>query len=156
MIFVATGTQFPFDRLIQIMDEWAQQNNEKVIAQIGEGEYIPEHIEWQRFIGIDEYNKNIKEASLFISHAGMGNIISAKEQGTAIVVINRQAKLGEHRNDHQAEGLQWMGKLEGVYTATDKEALFTQLAQRKQLQASGDENNQNLNTLVDFVDQLIE
>ncbi|MCK5726761.1 MAG: glycosyl transferase family 28 [Thiotrichaceae bacterium] len=155
MIFVATGTQFPFDRLIQIMDKWAQENDEKVIAQIGDGKYTPEHIEWQRFVGIDEYNKNIKESTLFISHAGMGNIISAKEQGTPIVVINRQAKLGEHRNDHQAEGLEWMGKLEGVYTATDKDTLFAQLAQREQLQASSDENNQNLNTLVDFIDQLV-
>ena len=155
MIFVATGTQFPFDRLIQMMDEWALKNSEKVIAQIGDGDYIPENIEWQRFIDIDEYNSNIKQASIFVSHAGMGNIISAKEQNTPIVVINRQAKLGEHRNDHQAEGLEWMGKLDGVYTATNKETLYAQLEQREEKQSNHTDSNQNIDQLVDFIDQLI-
>ena len=124
MIFVAVGTQFPFNRLIENMDAWAAKHNEDVIAQISEGDYIPKHMKWDRFLDGDQYNKNIREASVFISHAGMGNIISAREQQTPIIVMNRQFKLGEHRNDHQADGLKWMGKLEGVMTASTKEELF--------------------------------
>ena len=127
MIFVAVGTQFPFDRLIENMDTWAAKHNEEVIAQISDGEYIPKNITWDRFLDGEQYNKNIAEATVFVSHAGMGNIISAREQQTPIIVMNRQFSLGEHRNDHQADGLKWMGKLEGVYTASTEAELNQQL-----------------------------
>lgn len=140
MIFVAVGTQFPFDRLIKSMDKWAANHDEKVIAQISDGEYLPEHIDWHRFLGGEEYNQNIREASVFVSHAGMGNIISAREQQTPIIVMNRQYKLGEHRNDHQADGLKWMGKLDGVYTASTQEELFSHLDGIKQLTITNPEN----------------
>ena len=140
MIFVAVGTQFPFDRLIQYMDEWAALHNEKVIAQISEGDYKPQHIEWHAFMDGEQYNKNIREASVFVSHAGMGNIISAREQQTPIIVMNRQYKLGEHRNDHQADGIKWMSKLDGVYAASTKEALFEHLNGLDSLKAAAPEN----------------
>jgi len=140
MIFVAVGTQFPFNRLIKTMDDWAYDHEEKVIAQISEGDYLPEYIKWQRFLDGEQYNKNIREASVFVSHAGMGNIISAREQQTPIIVMNRQYKLGEHRNDHQAEGLKWMGKLEGVYTASTQEELFAHLEHIDQLAVADPEN----------------
>ncbi len=127
MIFVAVGTQFPFNRLIEYMDAWAADHNEEVIAQISDGDYTPKHMKWERFLDGEQYNKNIAEASMFVSHAGMGNIISAREQQTPIIVMNRQFALGEHRNDHQAEGLKWMGKLKGVLTASNQEELFAQI-----------------------------
>lgn len=140
MIFVAVGTQFPFDRLIKTMDDWASSHSEKVIAQISEGEYLPDHIDWQRFLDGEQYNTNIREASVFVSHAGMGNIISAREQQTPIIVMNRQYKLGEHRNDHQADGLNWMGKLDGVYTASTQEELFAHLEHIAKLIIADPEN----------------
>ena len=140
MIFVAVGTQFPFDRLIQYMDEWAANNDEKVIAQISEGEYKPQHIEWHKFLDGEQYNNNIRKASVFVSHAGMGNIISAREQQTPIIVMNRQFKLGEHRNDHQADGIKWMAKLDGVYTASTKEQLFEHLNHLDALQTASADN----------------
>ena len=156
MIFVAVGTQFPFDRLIKAMDEWAASYDEKVVAQISEGEYLPEHIEWHRFLDGEQYNKNIREASVFISHAGMGNIISAREQQTPIIVMNRQYKLGEHRNDHQADGLKWMGKLDGVYTASTQEALFKQLDEVDQLVTADTENKVGSIELSDYLVSFIK
>ncbi len=155
MIFVATGTQFPFDRLIRYMDEWAADNAETVFAQLGEGSYLPQNMQWQRFISLDDYNEKIRQASVFISHAGMGNIISARENGTPIIVINRQAALGEHRNDHQAEGLQWMGKLDGVYTVTSQQQLYQQLDQRESLLATDVHSESRLDELVNYVDSFI-
>jgi len=140
MIFVAVGTQFSFDRLIQYMDDWGNSDNNKnqenVIAQIADGKYLPQHIEYQRFMNGEEYNQNIREASVFVSHAGMGNIISAREQQTPIIVINRQLALGEHRNDHQADGLKWMEKLDGVYTASTQDELYAHLSHINQLKPS--------------------
>lgn len=139
MIFVAVGTQFSFDRLIQYMDDWSisenNKNDENVIAQISDGK-TPEHIESHAFMDGEQYNMNIREASVFVSHAGMGNIISARELHTPIIVMNRQLKLGEHRNDHQADGLKWMGKLEGVYTASTKQELIDHLSQLDKLQTA--------------------
>ncbi len=155
MIFVATGTQFPFDRLIQYMDQWAEQNDEPVFAQIGEGEFQPKHTGWKRFLGQDEYNTAISEASVFISHAGMGNIISAKEHSIPIIVINRQADLGEHRNDHQAEGLTWMGELEGVYAAKTQQELFHHIANRHSLKVAHEQGEERLLELVNYIDSFI-
>lgn len=156
MIFVAVGTQFPFDRLIKTMDEWATHHDEKVIAQISEGEYLPEKIEWQRFLDGKQYNENIHNASVFVSHAGMGNIISAREQQTPIIVMNRQYKLGEHRNDHQAEGLKWMGKLEGVYTASTQEELFNHLDNIDQLVTTDSKNNVGSPELSNYLTNFIK
>lgn len=158
MIFVATGTQFPFDRLIQYIDEWAQNHpNEQVKAQIGDGNYKPNYIQFDRFMGIDEYNQAISQAKLFISHAGMGNIISAKENSTPIIVVNRQASLGEHRNDHQTEGLEWMSQLPGVWTASSKEQLFGLLDQQENLVLNPIHNSSNsLSELTDFLSATID
>ena len=132
MIFVAVGTQFSFNRLVQYMDEWVvsdkNTDKENVIAQISDGSFLPKNMDYKRFMNGERYNQNIHEASVFVSHAGMGNIISAREQQTPIIVINRQLALGEHRNDHQADGLKWMAKLDGVYTASTQEELYEHLS----------------------------
>ncbi|RVU83797.1 glycosyl transferase family 28 [Leucothrix sargassi] len=156
MIFVAVGTQFSFDRLIQYMDEWARDNDEEVFAQIGDGEYTPKHMKWSRFLDGDQYNQNIQQASVFVSHAGMGNIISARQQQTPIIVINRQFELGEHRNNHQAEGLVWMAKLPGVYTAETQEGLYQQIATRQEMHCPAESENQKRQQLVNFLGDYIE
>jgi len=155
MIFVAVGTQFPFDRLIRFMDEWAAENNEEVIAQIAGGDYKPKHIQFERFMDGEQYKKNIQDASVFVSHAGMGNIISAKELQTPIIVINRQFKLGEHRNDHQADGLKWMGKLDGVYAATTQDELNSHLDSNA-LQAEDSTGFNKHTELTNYISDFIE
>ena len=141
MIFVAVGTQFAFDRLIQYMDDWVVSDentrNETVVAQISGGNK-PQQIEAYPYMDGAQYNQLIRDASVFVSHAGMGNIISARELKTPIIVMNRQYQLGEHRNDHQADGIKWMGKLEGVYTATTREELYRHLANLQSLKAAQD------------------
>ena len=44
MIFVITGTQLPFDRLIRMLDELAPQLNEEIVAQVNGSGYLPHHI----------------------------------------------------------------------------------------------------------------
>ena len=156
MIFVAVGTQFSFDRLIKYMDEWARDNEEEVFAQIGDGAYTPQHMKWERFLDGAEYNKYIQEASVFVSHAGMGNIISARQQQTPIIVINRQFELGEHRNNHQANGLVWMGKLPGVYTADTQETLYQKIAERQEMSCPAEAANEKRDQLVQFLGDYIE
>lgn len=155
MIFVAVGTQFPFDRLIRCVDEWARDHNMPVHAQIADGEYTPEHASWDRFMTTDDFNTKLSDADLIISHAGMGNIITALENNKPIIVMNRQHKLGEHRNDHQADGLEWMGKLSGVYTASSCDEMRALLNRSNELQGSQHHDGAQRTALIEFLNQAI-
>jgi UDP-N-acetylglucosamine transferase subunit ALG13 len=156
VIFVAVGTQFPFDRLIRYVDEWAAQHQTAGIAQIASGEYLPKHLQWERFMTTEVFNQHLQVADLIISHAGMGNIITALDKHKPIIVMNRQYALGEHRNDHQRDGLEWMEKLPGVYTASTEEELHALLERQHTLQAAAGSLNTRLQTLVDYIDQAIQ
>lgn len=155
MIFVAVGTQFPFDRLIRCVDEWAYAHGVEVVAQIATGEYLPTHARYERFMTTEAFNQTLQAASLIISHAGMGNIITAIENSKPIIVMNRQYELGEHRNNHQADGLEWMGKLPGVYTAKTCEDLTVLLDQYEALQVGGQVGSERRQNLINFIDQTI-
>ncbi|MEN9501989.1 MAG: hypothetical protein RI964_1274 [Pseudomonadota bacterium] len=156
MIFVAVGTQFAFDRLIRYVDEWAATQRVTGMAQIADGAYQPQHLQWERFMTTAVFNQHLQDAALIISHAGMGNIITALENRKPIIVMNRQHALGEHRNDHQLDGLTWMGKLPGVYTASTQAELIALLERRHELTAAHAAPDTRLQTLVDFIDHSIQ
>ncbi|NPU90891.1 MAG: glucuronosyltransferase [Gammaproteobacteria bacterium] len=102
MIFVTVGTQLPFERLIKAVDEWAEKWPEiYIFAQVGDTEYIPQHMTFVRKLTPQEYSQKFNDAQVVVSHAGMGTIISALENGKYLVLVPRLAALGEHRNDHQ-------------------------------------------------------
>lgn len=156
MIFVAVGTQFAFDRLVRYVDEWSQQYDVRGVAQIANGGYLPLQLSWERFMDSDTFNRHLQQAELIISHAGMGNIITALENRKPIIVMNRQHALGEHRNDHQLDGLTWMGQLEGVYTASTQAELLDLLERKDALQAAQTNSSAaRRQTLIDFIDQAI-
>lgn len=93
MIFVtAAGSILAFDELVKTVDELVGKKRikEKVIIQIGNGEYLPKNCKWFR------YDKNLgdyyKKANLIISHSGAGTLFELMEKGKkTIVVINPNA-----------------------------------------------------------------
>jgi len=101
VIFVTVGAQLPFDRLIRTVDDWAAKTKKEVFAQIGATNWRPQHIQYTNFLDPIEFQKKFSAAEIIIAHAGMGTIISALEAGKPILVMPRQAALGETRNDHQ-------------------------------------------------------
>lgn len=115
MIFVTVGTDLPFDRMIRIVDRWAQENGRTdVFAQIGETDYRPEHIGFTKFLEPPEFIERFSSASVVVAHAGMGTILSALRYGKPILVMPRRASLGEQRNEHQlatAKRLYELGKI---------------------------------------------
>jgi hypothetical protein len=70
--------------------------------------------------------------------------------------MNRQFKLGEHRNDHQADGVKWMAELSGVYAAPTQAELYTLLCDTDALQVESTNENATLDTLVGFLDTYIK
>lgn len=122
-IFVTIGTQLPFDRLIRIVDEVAPELNEDVVAQVSQCGFVPKNIKAVDFIAPDEFNKIFDKASLIVSHAGMGSILSALQKNKPIIIFPRIAALGEHRNEHQLATARKFKEQGSVYVAMDEEEL---------------------------------
>jgi UDP-N-acetylglucosamine transferase subunit ALG13 len=94
VIFLTVGHQTPFDRLVKAVDDWAGEHPEcEVFAQIGDGKYRPRHLR--------EFSREIDKANAVVAHAGTGTIIQVLLAAKPLLVLPRQARLGETRNDHQ-------------------------------------------------------
>lgn len=128
MIFLTVGTQGPFDRLVRAVDDWARaRGRDDVYAQIGDSRYRPQHIAATRFLSADEFKEKIQAASLIVSHAGMGTIITALELGKPIIILPRRSDLKEHRNDHQIATAGQLAPLGRVVAAVDEADLMRKL-----------------------------
>lgn len=123
LIFISVGQQLPFDRMIRAVDEIFSANlvsKYEIFAQIGNTKYIPENIPYKKFLCESEFNKYIQNASLIISHAGMGNIIKIIDNHKNAILIPRLAKLNEHRNDHQVSTVKIFELNKGLKIAKDE------------------------------------
>jgi UDP-N-acetylglucosamine transferase subunit ALG13 len=132
MIFATVGTQGRFDRLIRTLDAWAGANGRTdVVAQTGPSAYRPEHIRAQPFFDATEFRARVEAASLVISHAGMGSIITALELGKRIIVMPRRASFGEHRNDHQLATARRFAEQGSITVAFSEQELIDALDRRQ-------------------------
>lgn len=123
MIFVTIGTQFPFDRLIEMLDRIAPELDEEIYAQVLKGKYKPKHIKTLDFIEPDEFEEVFVQARLIVAHAGMGTILSALRNSKPLIIFPRIAALGEHRNDHQSATAMMIKEKKYAYVATDEKEL---------------------------------
>lgn len=134
MIFITVGTQLPFERLITIMDEWAELHpNVEIFAQIGPSKYRPKHVSYSEFVNPSEANKYFEQADLIVSHAGMGSILTSLKNSKPIIIVPRIASLHEHRNDHQLATAKWLGNKPGVFVGEDRDSIFNLLNRRNEL-----------------------
>lgn len=103
MIFLTVGTQFPFDRLVQAVDNMLDEGliDEGLFAQIGESSYRPRNFRSVTSLEKKAFDKHLKKASAIISHAGMGTITMAFEYEKPLLVMPRLKKYGEVVNNHQ-------------------------------------------------------
>ncbi|MDF1763836.1 MAG: glycosyltransferase [Oleibacter sp.] len=101
MIYVTVGTQLPFDRLIRAVDEWCAVSGADVFAQVGPSDGNFSALKSESFITPEKADALMKEADLVVAHAGMGTIITATQCGKPLIIMAREFKYGEHRNDHQ-------------------------------------------------------
>jgi len=105
-IFVTLGTHpQQFNRLLEEIDFLIEKKIiiGKVFCQTGYSDYSPKNFSSKKFLGLDEFEKKIKEGELIITHAGEGNIGLCKNLGKKMIVVPRRKEFGEHTNDHQLE-----------------------------------------------------
>lgn len=134
MIFLAVGTQLPFDRLTAGLDQWCAETGRgaEVFGQVGHvtaDHVMPAHFEWQERIGPEDYTARMEAADVIVSHAGMGTIITALTLGKPIIIMARRAHLGEQRNDHQYATLKRFKDRPGVFAVEDPAELSQVLDQ---------------------------
>jgi UDP-N-acetylglucosamine transferase subunit ALG13 len=130
VILLSVGTQLPFDRLTRTVDEWALRHGRgDVVAQIGPTSYRPVALQSFAFLNQDKFHDLQLACDLFVSHAGMGSIITAMQLGKPIIILARDHRRGEHRNGHQIATLKQFSGTPGVYPA-ESEADVTRLLDR--------------------------
>ena len=113
MILVTTGTTIPFDPLIITIDRLVRNEriSEKVICQIGNGTYIPQHCLSFRFR--KSIDRLVDKSSLVISHGGTGTILQLMSiRKPFIAVANPCAK-----DNHQHEFLEKLWRLGAIVCA---------------------------------------
>ncbi|MCK5831588.1 MAG: glycosyl transferase family 28 [Methylococcales bacterium] len=156
MILVTVGTQLPFSRLIAAMDHITDSLEEKVIAQIGSQSEKPLHMETVAELTPVEFEKYMSNARVIVSHVGGGTILTAQRLKKPLIVFPRQAKLLEHRNDHQLDTARNLDSLKGIYVAWT-EVQLEELVQRNDLIPAGSHNSkervQLVNRLKLFIDE---
>lgn len=153
MIFVTVGTQLPFERLVSAVDEWVgrQTARPEVLAQVGSGRADYENLECVRSLDGKRYAEVISAARLIVAHAGTGSILTALDLGVPVIVVPRDDRRGEHRDDHQiqtARQLERMGLVTVAWSETDLPALI----ERALAQPPGSRAPRQRNTdLVDYL-----
>jgi UDP-N-acetylglucosamine transferase subunit ALG13 len=125
LIFVTVGSQMPFRRLVQAVDDWAGRNRGiEVIAQVGLDEpYEASNLQAFAAVPPDRYAEIVSACDLVVGHAGMGTVLTALEFHKPMVLMPRRHALRETRNDHQVATLRWLGANPGIYAAEDELAL---------------------------------
>lgn len=106
MILVSVGTHpQPFHRMLQAVARTIGESKgrERVVVQAGHTPFSHARMEVVDFIPIQEFESLLREARVFITHAGEGNIGTAMKFGIPMIIFPRTAKKGEHTNDHQFE-----------------------------------------------------
>ena len=151
MIFVTVGTQLPFPRLIDAMNDLAPALDEPVIAQTSTA--TPEELaRWtaldvRPFLEPSAFGPLMTAARVVVAHAGMGSILSAQRWQKPLVIMPRRHALQEHRNDHQMATARHFQDRPGIHVAWEAVDLAPFL-NRADLPAAVDDDNPALATLV--------
>lgn len=114
MIFVTVGThEQPFNRLIEYMDQWAENHEEPVIIQTGFSTYEPKHCKWSKMYPYEKMLALVDEARIVITHGGPSSYFMSLRVGKLPIVVPRKAEFNEHVNDHQVNYCREVEKRQG-------------------------------------------
>ena len=133
MIFLAVGTQFPFDRLVKTLDDCLDAGliSEEIFGQIGETSYKPRNFKSTAFLEKKDFDQTFKRATGVIGHAGIGIIRTALENNKPLLVMPRLRKFHEVVHDHQVAFAMKFEELGHVLAAYKEQDLPEKLKELK-------------------------
>jgi len=104
VILATVGThEDPFDRLLLELDRLCDSGaiTEPVFCQSGYCTVEPQHVACARQLPFEELQQKMRDARVIITHGGPATIMQALAHGKVPLVVPRQARFGEHVDDHQ-------------------------------------------------------
>jgi UDP-N-acetylglucosamine transferase subunit ALG13 len=120
MMFVSVGGQKPFPRLCNDAAAVSAKLGLKCVLQTAEPDKLYSVAETNTFVSGDKFLNLIAASSVFVSHAGMGNILAARAMKRPIIIMPRQLSLNEHRNDHQIATAAALRDFPDIYIVQDE------------------------------------
>jgi len=142
MVFVMAGSMPPFKRLIEALKGLSPKWRGEVLYQglTDPSGGLP--FKTLGFVERAEFYKRFEEASILVSHCGIGSIHDCVTSGKRTILVPRRADFGEHFNNHQLEVFEEMSArpLPNVYTLLDPaglEAKLEEVAKREPLPVGG-------------------
>lgn len=159
MILVLLGTQNnSFHRLLEEIEKNIQNGNitDKVIVQAGFTKYESDKMEIFSMIPKEELDKLIDEASLVISHGGVGSMMSAIRKGKKVIAVPRQKKYGEHVNDHQIEIIETFKKQGIIIGINQVSQLSHALKEVQNINTKNTQAQTGTNKIVQIIDEFIQ
>lgn len=124
MIFVTTGTQLTFPRLINDIYEIRKSVRDEIYIQSNSKLDDQENIISCSTMSRNDFLKVIKKSELVISHAGMGTILTCIKENKKLILYPRLFEKGEHRNDHQKSTANKFNNYENIKVAYNNEELI--------------------------------
>ncbi|MFC4386543.1 PssE/Cps14G family polysaccharide biosynthesis glycosyltransferase [Gracilibacillus marinus] len=106
MILVLLGThELPFERLLVELEKLKKRNviEEDILVQAGNTPFESEFLKIKDFVTYEEMDELYDKASIIITHAGTGSVITGLKKGKKVIAVPRLKKYGEHNDDHQLE-----------------------------------------------------
>ncbi|GAE27467.1 hypothetical protein JCM9140_3615 [Halalkalibacter wakoensis JCM 9140] len=106
MIFVVLGThELSFQRLLLAVERLQKEGiiTEEIVVQLGHTSFESEKMKLIPFMSYSEMERYFEEASLVITHAGTGSIITGVKKGKKVIAVARRQAHQEHNDDHQVE-----------------------------------------------------
>jgi len=153
VIFVTVGTQLPFERLVMAVDVWAAGATPRpdVLAQVGAGRVDYPYLRCVRTLDRSRYEAAIAAARLMIAHAGTGSILTALDRGVPVIIMPRDHRRAEHRDDHQSQTARQLEKMGLVAVAWSESELPALIDAELSRVGEGRPARQRSTELVDYI-----
>jgi UDP-N-acetylglucosamine transferase subunit ALG13 len=154
-IFVSVGTQLKFKRLIDSVLEAVKSEEHQVVIQTADPELELDGVVTHDFLLPEQYEKYFSECDIFVSHAGMGSLITALEAAKPIIVMPRKLQFGEHRNDHQVATAEQFKKFKSVNVVNSSSEIKASLDQLINSDNTESVELKVENSLIEFIEDVI-
>lgn len=132
LLFVTVGTDHhPFDRLVRWLDAWLESGGQKRFrCLLQHGTSMPSSVARScNYLGYDEMERALHEATVVACHGGPGTIMLAAEAGKVPIVVPRVRAMGEHVDDHQVLFARRLER-ERTIVLAETESRFRQFTER--------------------------
>jgi beta-1,4-N-acetylglucosaminyltransferase len=96
VIFVTVGTS-DFDQLVNMIDELTPNVEDRIVMQIGHGDYVPRNCEYFRFA--PSLHAYYDEADLVVAHAGLATTIEVLEKGKNLISVENTTCVDDHQTE---------------------------------------------------------